>query len=140
MSKSKYTNTANAGRLRRRGQSVPKNLLTSEDRFIDGSYKKEVNGSAESVGHKNRFRQRFQRSISFSTSLPRVEATLGWNWRTSSAFCPSNAFGGLSLERKLNQYLFTPPQLRARCTEIRWLRCGAGIYHRAVRRVFSESM
>src|ERR1051325_3381363 len=37
MSKSKYTNTANAGRLRRRGQSVPKNLLTSEDRFIDGS-------------------------------------------------------------------------------------------------------
>src|ERR1051326_1667592 len=37
MSKSKYTNTANAGRLRRRGQSVPKNLLTSEDRFIDGT-------------------------------------------------------------------------------------------------------
>src|ERR1051326_4439987 len=72
--------------------------------------------------------------------LPRVEATLGWNWRTSSAFCPSNAFGVLSLERKLNQYLFTPPRLRARCTEIRWLRCGAGIYHRAVRRVFSESM
>src|ERR1051326_6744847 len=40
---------------------------------------KEVNGNAESVGYKKRFRQRFQRSNSFSTSLPRVEATLGWN-------------------------------------------------------------
>src|ERR1044072_342875 len=49
MSKSKYTNTANAGRLRRRGQSVPKNLLTSEDRFIDGSEgKRDIN--AEGVG------------------------------------------------------------------------------------------
>ncbi|HEY6216301.1 MAG TPA: hypothetical protein VIW74_06525 [Pyrinomonadaceae bacterium] len=49
MSKSKYTNTANAGRLRRRGQSVPKNLLTSEDRFIDGTYKTKLSETLKAL-------------------------------------------------------------------------------------------
>ena len=70
MSKSKYTNTANAGRLRRRGQSVPKNLLTSEDRFIDGTCKKEATETLKALGERYNVRERFQRFNSFPTSYP----------------------------------------------------------------------
>src|ERR1041385_2383554 len=70
MSKSKYTNTANAGRLRRRGQSVPKNLLTSEDRFIDGTCKKEATETLKALAERHNVRERFQRFNSFPTSYP----------------------------------------------------------------------
>src|ERR1043166_9287640 len=67
MSKSKYTNTANAGRLRRRGQSVPKNLLTSEDRFIDGTCKRKLSETLKALAFNEtpNVRQRFQRFSPF---------------------------------------------------------------------------
>src|ERR1051326_3561539 len=70
MSKSKYTNTANAGRLRRRGQSVPKNLLTSEDRFIDGTYKKKLTETLKALAIRNGFANAFSVPTLFLLAYP----------------------------------------------------------------------
>src|ERR1043165_1883542 len=70
MSKSKYNNTANAGRLRRRGQSVPKNLLTSEDRVIDGTYKKKLTETLKALAIRNGFANAFSVPTLFLLAYP----------------------------------------------------------------------
>src|ERR1044072_2460289 len=106
MSKSKYTNTANAGRLRRRGQSVPKNLLTSEDRFIDGTYKKKLTETLKALAIRNGFANAFSVPTLFLLAYPGLrQPWAGISERLRRFGLHSNWTSTFAL--KLNQCLFT---------------------------------
>src|ERR1051326_2619656 len=106
MSKSKYTNTANAGRLRRRGQSVPKNLLTSEDRFIDGTYKKKLTETLKALAIRNGFANAFSVPTLFLLAYPGLrQPWAGISERLRRFGLHSNWTSTFAL--KLDQYLCT---------------------------------
>src|ERR1043166_5958422 len=108
MSKSKYTNTANAGRLRRRGQSVPKNLLTSEDRFIDGTCKRKLSETLKALAFNEtpNVRQRFQRFNPSPVCYPGLrQPWAGISERLRRFGLHSNWTSTFAL--KLDQYLCT---------------------------------